>query len=181
MAKKLKKIGIIPKTVALLLLGQLQSLILPRIQDIKVKDLLNLFTEGFKDVVRIFGDNDLENKAQLRNVLVKHGKTIVDSIFKILEGFLLTITAQADVKEKITWFVTKFKTFIYLFVDDNPDNKAQIEAYWKDEKFIIADEGIDSIALWIDQKAKDGPTKELIVSLLTELELKDIMEEEPAS
>ncbi len=93
-------------------------------------------------------------------------KTIITAAFALIQKFLIDKIDYEPLKQYFLNQIEPAKNVAELLTDKNPDNKAQLAAFWEENKSTLVAANLDFAIMIIEDKVKDPLLRDIIVSLL---------------
>ena len=170
--KPFKKIAF---TIISMALSMLDSRLAELIAEPWILQFVKTKLEAIRGTVRIYGDENPDNKAQMKEFYAVQLPKIIKTDFEIVKVYAIEKVKNQQFEKILSYHSDVASELLQAVTDADPNNKEQIQAII--DKY---DEGSIDVSLeWLIEKAKnmkDETKKMFIVSFLEEIKAMEITE-----
>lgn len=93
-------------------------------------------------------------------------KAIIAAAFAVLKKYLIEKIQFAPLRQYFEQQIEPAMKVAELLTDKNPDNAAQLQIFWNENKSSLLSSNLDLAIMIIEEKVKDTVLRDLIVALL---------------
>lgn len=93
-------------------------------------------------------------------------KAIITAAFALIQKYLIDKIDYEPLKQYFMNQIEPAKNVAELLTDKDPNNKAQLAAFWEENKSSLVAANLDFAIMIIEDKVKDPVLRDLIVTLI---------------
>lgn len=167
MAKKVEKIGALPGAVISMIINLLDQKLVSKIVHTDLKAFMDSVVEFLREILSIYSDKDLDNATQLKQGFNSFINSSVDRLFDLIERLIMQKFEGKEYAVSVVSILITPRKIIKALLDQDPNDKVQINQILGDDRLTLAESGADVVAVFVKNKFKDDAvTRDLILGLL---------------
>lgn len=144
MKDKLAKIGLFMLSIGL---NAFQNQLPQIVSKSWLKDAITLIVDQFKTLVEVLSDDNPENEEQLEEKLKENAPKLVSDSLAIFKKYAIDPAKDTWAKSFIENQFAPLEEFTMIYLDDNPDNKGQLQEFAKKHTDPVIDQGLDGMII----------------------------------
>jgi len=100
-------------------------------------------------------------------------KLLISTAFMAIQRLLIDKIKYEPLKAYLQSLITPAQTITDLLTDANPDNVAQLKAFWEEHHVELIKQDIELAKKIISERVTNADVRELILSMLNGIEIRD--------